>query len=259
MLAVGRLKSKGQHVIRDRRPLALQLRERLVEMIDTDGLRAGAQLPSESDLASRFEVGRSTVREALKLLEQDGRVQVRHGLGRFVAEVYAVEGPITRFESGTEMMERLGLHVSRRVLQVETGRAKPDEAQELGLPAGSDVVRLTRLWTQDDHPLIYSIDVIARSILDDDPAAMDWTGSLVVMLERLGYRLVTSNALIRAVRLPEAVAEHVGAHPRDPWLLLIQRGSAADGTPILYSHDYHRGDLFTFEAIRRRVTSGEAP
>jgi DNA-binding GntR family transcriptional regulator len=75
----------------------------------------------------------------------------------------------------------------------------------------------------------------------------------------LGYRLVTSNALIRAVRLPEAVAEHVGAHPRDPWLLLIQRGSAADGTPILYSHDYHRGDLFTFEAIRRRVTSGEAP
>jgi GntR family transcriptional regulator len=222
-------------------------------MIDTDGLRAGSQLPSESDLAARFEVGRSTVREAFKLLEEDGRVHVRHGYGRFVAQVHAVEAPITRLESVTEMMERLGFHVSRRVLQVATEPAKPDEAQALGLQAGADVVRLTRLWTQDDSPLIYSVDVFARSILGSEPESLDWTGSLVAMLEHLGHRLVSTAALIRAVRLPEAVATLVGVHARDPWLLLIQRGSAADGTPILYSHDYHRGDLFTFEALRRRV------
>jgi GntR family transcriptional regulator len=223
-------------------------------MIDTDGLQAGSQLPSESDLAVRFQVGRSTVREAFKLLEEDGRVHVRHGFGRFVALVHAVEAPITIFESVTDMMERLGFHVSKRVVQVATEPARPDEAQALGLQAGADVVRLARLWTEDDNPLIFSVDVLARSLLGSEPEALDWTGSLVGMLEHLGHRLVATTALIRAVRLPETVAAHVGVHARDPWLLLIQRVLVADGTPVLYSHDYHRGDLFTFEALRRRVT-----
>lgn len=224
-------------------------------MIEKDGLAIGTQLPSESDLATTFEVGRSTVREALKLLEEDGRVHVRHGYGRFVAQIHAVEAPITKLESVTEMAERLGFQVSRRVLDLTSGRARPDEMQALGLQAGADVVRLTRLWTQEDDPLIYSVDVLARSLLGSEPEAVDWTGSLLAMLEQLGHRLVATTALIRAARIPEAAKKEVGAHANDPWLLLVQRGSVADGTPVLYSHDYHRGDLFTFEALRRRVSS----
>lgn len=237
---------------RDRRPLALQLRDRLVEMIDYGGFGVGSQFPSESDLAERFEVGRSTVREALKLLERDGLVHVQHGRGRFVAQVQGVEGPITRLESVTEMMERLGYGVSSRVLEAAAGAAAPDEAEALGLQAGAGVVRLTRLRFQGDEPLIYSVDVLARSLLSGDPEALDWTGSLLSLLERHGHRVVSATALIRAVRLPEVAAAHVGVHAREPWLLLIQRASGADGTPILYSHDYHRGDLFTFETLRRR-------
>jgi GntR family transcriptional regulator len=237
---------------RDRRPLALQLRAQLVEMIDTDGFRPGNQLPSEADLADRFGVGRSTVREALKLLEEDGLVIVRHGHGRFVAPGHRVEGPITRLESVTEMMERLGFRLSTRVLEMTTGPATSDEAQALGLVTRAEVVRVARLRLQGDDPVIYSVDVFPRSLLDVAPEELDWTGSLLATLERLGHRLVSATALIRAVRPPDAVAAQVGVQPLDPWLLLIQQASVADGTHILYSHDYHRGDLFTFEALRRR-------
>ena len=44
--------------------------------------RAGQRLPSEFELASRFEVGRSTVREALRALEALGFVEARRGSGR---------------------------------------------------------------------------------------------------------------------------------------------------------------------------------
>lgn len=51
-------------------------------------LRPGERLPSEQDLAGQFGVGRSAVREALKVLELSGvlRVQRGYGGGTFVAE-----------------------------------------------------------------------------------------------------------------------------------------------------------------------------
>src|SRR5919197_2236878 len=69
---------------RDRRPLPLVLGDELRALVREE-LQAGAQLPTESEISTRYQVGRSTVREALKTLEQDGLIEVRHGRGRFVA------------------------------------------------------------------------------------------------------------------------------------------------------------------------------
>ncbi len=113
---------------RDRRSLPLQVRDEIREMIVQDGLRRGDQLPSEAELATRFDVARTTIREALKLLEQDGLIGVRHGRGRFVLAVPGVQTPITRLESVTEMMARLGYSVTNRVLSVKEIPASLDEA-----------------------------------------------------------------------------------------------------------------------------------
>ena len=63
--------------------------EAITEQIETlilDGiLRDGAKLPSERDLSERFNVSRPKVREALKVLEQNELIIVRHGEGTFVA------------------------------------------------------------------------------------------------------------------------------------------------------------------------------
>lgn len=48
-------------------------------------LRPGDQLPTEQELCSALDVGRSSVREALRVLEAEGLIEVRRGLGAFVA------------------------------------------------------------------------------------------------------------------------------------------------------------------------------
>ena len=53
----------------DARPLYLQLVDALFDWIHEEGIRAGDRIPGEPELARRFEVGRSTVREALVYLE----------------------------------------------------------------------------------------------------------------------------------------------------------------------------------------------
>lgn len=54
--------------------------EGLRRWIISRNLPVGHQLPGEIELADRYGVGRAAVREALRLLERDGLVQVRRGV-----------------------------------------------------------------------------------------------------------------------------------------------------------------------------------
>jgi GntR family transcriptional regulator, transcriptional repressor for pyruvate dehydrogenase complex len=60
---------------------------RLCEMIREGRLRSGERLPSERDLAEQLQVGRSTVREALRVLEVSGIVALRHGSGAYLRDI----------------------------------------------------------------------------------------------------------------------------------------------------------------------------
>src|SRR3712207_184298 len=84
--------------------LPVQVRDRLLEAIRERGLQPGDQIPTEAEVSVLFGVSRSTVREALRLLERDGVIRTEHGRGRFLAPGGAlrVERPIDRFESVTE-------------------------------------------------------------------------------------------------------------------------------------------------------------
>lgn len=59
-----------------------------MEALLLDGvLRAGERLPGERDLAPRLEVSRPVLRDALKVLEERGLVESRHGGGTYIADI----------------------------------------------------------------------------------------------------------------------------------------------------------------------------
>jgi GntR family transcriptional regulator, transcriptional repressor for pyruvate dehydrogenase complex len=56
-----------------------------LELLMTQGVyEVGGRLPAERDLTERFGVGRSTMREALRLVEAEGMLRIAHGVGVFV-------------------------------------------------------------------------------------------------------------------------------------------------------------------------------
>lgn len=73
--------------LRSGRNFELVIRQ-LREMLETGQLRSGEKLPTEPDLAAQFGVSRTTLREALKVLELSGYLEIRRGYwgGTFVAE-----------------------------------------------------------------------------------------------------------------------------------------------------------------------------
>jgi GntR family transcriptional repressor for pyruvate dehydrogenase complex len=111
---------------------------RQIKALIADGqLKSGDRLPPERDLAERFRVSRTSVREALRALESTGLVEIRAGEGAFVREV-SVEALIEPLalvilhqrEAITELYE------ARRLLEppiagLAARRASPEEVQEL--------------------------------------------------------------------------------------------------------------------------------
>ncbi len=69
-----------------KRKLADDVRERLMEMIESGELGPGDVLPSERELMEGLGVGRPAIREAMQALERAGLIQIRHGERARVAE-----------------------------------------------------------------------------------------------------------------------------------------------------------------------------
>lgn len=64
----------------------LDVVESLRSMIEADNLLPGDKIPSERELSDRLNVGRSSVREALRALELLGLIETRRGEGTFIRD-----------------------------------------------------------------------------------------------------------------------------------------------------------------------------
>lgn len=72
------------------RPVYVQLAERLRKKIISSEYRAGEQIPSVRQLAAETAVNPNTVQRALAELEDEGLLEVRGTLGKFVTEDRAI-------------------------------------------------------------------------------------------------------------------------------------------------------------------------
>jgi GntR family transcriptional regulator len=227
------------------------LSDRLRQLITT-GLVPGDRLPSEPELAVQHGVSRSSIREALKALEQDGLVYSVRGRGRFVSPMgsVSVERPVTRYESTTAMLESLGFAVTTVVLDVQEARAEPRVAEMLDLAVADPVIALTRLRVSGDQPLVFSQNMLPRDALPGPVRYRDWSVSLTSALAAHGHHLTSSAARITAATLPAEPAARYHLEGLDPWLLIEETSFTRDGHRVLYSRDYHRGDLIGFNVLR---------
>lgn len=67
------------------RPLVDRTADSIIEFITSSNLRSGDKLPNEYDLATNLEVGRSTLREAVRSLVSRNILEVRQGSGTYVS------------------------------------------------------------------------------------------------------------------------------------------------------------------------------
>ncbi|AHK47092.1 GntR family transcriptional regulator [Ensifer sp. ENS11] len=242
-----------QEPLRDSRTLAIQLRDRIADLIRLEGLKPGDKLPTEAQLTQRFKISRPALREALKLLEQDDVIYVEHGRGRFVSALSAVQvdRPITVFESVTDMARHYGYSTVNKVLSISEETPDTRVADSLHLPPTGRVIRIERIRLHDDEPILYCIDYVPRSIIPGKLYDLDWSGSLMDLLQECGSRPRMSAASVSSVMLPDDVVERHDLRDFGPALLITETCFNAAGVPVNYAIDYHRGSHFSFSLTRK--------
>jgi GntR family transcriptional regulator, transcriptional repressor for pyruvate dehydrogenase complex len=113
--------------------LSEQLVSELLDMIQGDVIRPGAKLPTEAQLAARFDVSRTVVREAISQLRAEGIVRSSQGRGTFVLAMPGEAGAAVIGDAPTDLAGMLSLLEFRTAIEVESSglAARRRTAQQL--------------------------------------------------------------------------------------------------------------------------------
>ena len=218
----------------------------LKTQIESREYEAGAQLPSENQLCVTFRVSRPVVRQALKLLEDQGFVYKVHGRGTFVAEP-GMQSQLMAVAVGPErdtMRYRQRLRTTVVVQRLEDANAAVAREMRLGL--GTPVVHLRRVRYLDGEPLAvlesYLPEHLAPGLVEE--ALVD--ESLYELLEsRHNRRITRLRRSIGVGALDDDLAHHLGKPVGTPYLRVASLAMLADGEIIETSVASYRGDRIT--------------
>ena len=236
----------------DRRPLYVQAHDRLMELIQEQGLQAGDRLPPEAVLASRLGISRATLREALRLLEEEGVITRRQGVGTFVAANRHLESGLERLESVLSLAARQGMETQVQDLSIDTVRAGRLLAEQLQVDRGSPLTRIRRTILVEEQPVAYLEDMLPTDVLSPSELDDTFNGSVLDFLRRRRRpHIREAVAGITAARATRALAQRLGVRPGAALLLLEETLFDAGGAPVGFSRNYFVPDRFRFHVVRR--------
>ncbi|NBI07345.1 GntR family transcriptional regulator [Senegalia massiliensis] len=134
-------------------PLYYQLYEIIVHDIKKGTFAEHDKLPSERELCERFEISRSTVRQAMNELEKDGYIYKEHGRGIFVSPK-SFKQDLFKFYSFTDEMKKIGKIPTSKVLDFKKIKSDERLARKLGVKINQNLYEFTRLRLADDEPIM---------------------------------------------------------------------------------------------------------
>jgi GntR family transcriptional regulator len=225
-------------------PLYHQLYEILRGAIIRGQWQPEDMIPPESELIERYQVSRTTVRQVLDLLANEGLIYRQQGRGTFVARP-TVEQGLIRIVNFTEDMRMRGCEPSSKVLFSGVVPAPAEISEKLQVVAGEELARLERLRLADGEPMgveeSYLVHRHCPGILKHDYVR----NSLREALERdYGIHWAHAKQTIRAILAPGDLADLLAIRPKSALLFIERVSYSQGGIPIEFLRIYYRADRY---------------
>jgi GntR family transcriptional regulator len=224
-------------------PRYYAVKTRLLGLIEELG--EGVALPSERELAERFEVSRVTFRQAVSELVLEGRLVRRQGAGTFVAPPKLVQ-PLA-LVSYTEGMRSQGVEPGRYLVTAEHVAADDRLAEDLAIAPGDPALHIERVLLADSERVGLESTYLSARRFPDLLSAFDPATSLYAYLTRhSGIVLAQAEERVETVLATPREALLIGTNPAVPMLLLHRLTRDDAGVPVERVRSLYRGDRFSF-------------
>lgn len=202
-------------------------------------------LPSERELCLLYHVSRSTIRQALIMLQNSGYIYKVQGRGTFV-KPQVFEQPLYKFYSFTEELKRSNVYIDNSIVSYEVIALNEHLASTLNREKGELFHKIIRLRSAKDSSLMIEISYLPKSRFYRISTDILEKDSLYNYLTNT-YSLKVDKAMetFRPV-IPTSWQCHLlGITPKIPCTLL-ERFSYEEGVLVEYTYSIVRGDKYVF-------------
>jgi len=236
----------------DNRHLYLQVIDRIKQDIEKGIYKEKEKLPSEFELSKQLGVSRATLREALRILEEENVIIRRHGVGTFVNSKPMFTSGIEQLSSVTDMIRQAGLKPGTIFLSSSIQDPTEEDIRRFQCDKDNRILLVERVRTANGEPVVYCVDKILCKYL---PNGISYENeSLFENLQNQTNRDISyAVAHIEPLGYHEKVSPILECEPETALLVLKQMHYDYSDEPIMYSINYFKSDKFSFHVLRKRV------
>ncbi len=204
-------------------PLYRQIKNLILQGLASGEWRPGEAIPSEAELAVRFNVSQGTVRKAIDEMAAENLVVRKQGKGTYVA---SHNDPRAFFRFLRVVPNEGGVAVPQSVpLECWRAKAGQEAARILDIPLGASINIVRRLLRFDGKPVVLDEIYLPGEVFQglSLEVLQNNQDSLYTLFEtRFGVRMIRAEERIRAVAADRASAELLGVEEGGP-LLSVER------------------------------------
>ena len=235
-------------IIRDEEsvPFYKQLKNKILDEIDSGKLKHGDKLPSERELAEQYQISRMTARHTLSILEREGVVERRVGAGTFINNK-KIQMDFVTFNSFTKNMLSKGLIPSTQILSICKMEAMPNLAQKLKVASGETLIAIQRLRLVNETPISIEKSFLPEKLCPRLDEIITSNDSLYEILEReYGIVLVMAKEHMQVTLSDEPESKLLKIRSESP--CIFQEAVAFDNheKEIEFSTSLTRSDIVKF-------------
>jgi len=235
-------------------PLYAQVADWLKNMIKGERYQIGTKLPSEGELAQKFQLNRNTIRQAISLLVQKGFVEKQKGVGTFVKRKTSLL-PIHKLSRMVSFVDDFNLdniELEDRIILKKKIRAGEELAEKLNIKPRDYVVQIDRARIADKTPLIFERQFYSFRDFGD-LLEMEIKGSMYqILIKHFAADLNHSIQTLRAINPVKEIARVLEVSTNTPCLFLESLAYNSQNICIEVLQSFYRGDRYLF-----RVETGQ--
>lgn len=225
-------------------PYYVKIHDSIKEEVEKGNWEIGQRLPSERDLAERFNVSRMTARQAVTALVDEGILDRRVGSGTYVAS-RRVREKMRGTTSFTDIITSQGKVPSTEVLSYLKTAPNDVECEKLAISKKDFIIRMERIRYADNVPICFEVASVPYKLVRNFDKKNITSNFFKTLIDH-GYVIARSEQVVSAKKVSTEIAEYLETRVGSAILGVTQVSYLVDGTAFEYVLSQYVGDRFEF-------------